>query len=674
MHRASRYTAALALALLVVVWAATVGTAAQLSKSGEKVQGGHQDGIVNTPGEVYYQKGDGAPTATSTDQSIPPGSSHVKLVSKFHLTDIPGRVADVTYLKGFAYLNAWTAGLPTPACTGGFWRVDIRDPHNPRGGQLFDAARNSYYTEGAHALHIDTPFFTGDLLLESVEACGKTAPNTGGGLDIWDITDPMNPVLIERGFGDYAVGDVGTPPDTDRPHSAHSTFGWRDGNQAYAFLVDNEENLDVDLVDITDPYNPVMIAETGIEEWPGAEVNAYGDLPFFHDGVAKKINGTWHLMASYWDAGWVDLNVDNPANPVFIDDSNYAACDPVMGGPVACPPEGNAHQNEWNRLGGRFVGTDEDFSPFRLTHFITSGPNAGEYPAGEFGWTVPIQTLPDKEMNGPTIYGGYGCPDDRSGIMTASEAMDAYDITLGPDEELILAMQRGPVEDPNESGDACFFSEKVETAQLLGYGGAIVGNHHVGSGAGAQPDAFLCGSKGHEFDVTIPGTCIGHRELHLLFDTTPSYDVPYPLSSDPAYTEPDVNALGAGTTFTAEFDGWGYSHLHNANTMAELDQYAIPAATSPGKAIGFGDLTVHEVAMERNRSLEHLAYFAWYNGGFRVARWSTSEIHQVGWYVDPAGNNFWGVELCGYAPNGDRLICGSDRDFGLFVFKYTGNP
>ena len=46
----------------------------------------------------------------------------------------------------------------------------------------------------------------------------------------------------------------------------------------------------------------------------------------------------------------------------------------------------------------------------------------------------------------------------------------------------------------------------------------------------------------------------------------------------------------------AIFDGWGYVRLFDANSMQEIDQYAIPEALDERFASGFGDLSVHETA------------------------------------------------------------------------------
>jgi hypothetical protein len=39
--------------------------------------------------------------------------------------------------------------------------------------------------------------------------------------------------------------------------------------------------------------------------------------------------------------------------------------------------------------------------------------------------------------------------------------------------------------------------------------------------------------------------------------------------------------------------------------------------------------------------------------------------------LDQGDNDFWGVALA-EDPNGDRIVLASDRDFGLYIFRYTG--
>ena len=216
---------------------------------------------------------------------------------------------------------------------------------------------------------------------------------------------------------------------------------------------------DVDLFEITNPRAPVKLSETRL---PGVRVDAYGQEKTAHDfDVLQFPDGRWHLMVSDWDAGWIDVDVTDPENPVIVGDHDYEPCDALI--PTACPPEGNAHQGEWNGDGSLFLGTDEDSSPFRLPITITDGPLAGQnFAAGEFGWTKQVASFPDGKINGPMVFGGYGCP--------GSSVPDPSVLgTLGADEEAIIVFQRGPVNDPNNPGEACFFSDKVRSGEGAGY-------------------------------------------------------------------------------------------------------------------------------------------------------------------------------------------------------------
>ena len=246
-------------------------------------------------------------------------------------------------------------------------------------------------------------------------------------------------------------------------------------------------------------------------------------------------------------------------------------------------------------------------------------------------------------------------------------------------------LQRGPVGDPSQTQGACFFSEKVETAQLLGYDAVIIANHHTGALGGEGPDTYFCGGQGHEFEITISALCIGHKAMHELFDDPNAADnFTYPESV------PAVGTVGDKISVTTQFDGWGYVHLFDAATGEDLDTFAIPEAMDPAYASGFGDLSVHEVATDPTDP--SLMYLSYYSGGLRAlqiqcplgtpydpenppADTSTCELVEVGGYLDPEGNNFWGVEVIPNPaddPNvqGDEvLILASDRDYGLFIFR-----
>jgi hypothetical protein len=128
--------------------------------------------------------------------------------------------------------------------------------------------------------------------------------------------------------------------------------------------------------------------------------------------------------------------------------------------------------------------------------------------------------------------------------------------------------------------------------------------------------------------------------------------------------------VGDHVSLRSFFDGWGYVHLYDpsAGKFTELDTYAIPEAHDPAFADGFGDLSVHEVAMSHRDP--RLAYFSYYAGGFRVARIQDDSLVETGHFIDEGGNNLWGVQV--FEEGGHEYVAASDRDYGLYIFEYTG--
>jgi hypothetical protein len=556
----------------------------------------------------------------------------------------------------------------------GVWVIDISGVEDVSAGTPTNFAdfpvigfiphsQDSRPGEGLQAVEISTKFFNGTMLVSNNEQCGK---NGKGGVSLYDVTNPTKPVKLSEHFGDRNPGDT---------NETHSAFAWDVGDRAYLVMTDNAEASDVDILDITNPKRPRLIADLNLNTYCGDMDQSEIGLSesSLHDMIVKQIGGDWIMLLSYWDGGYVQMNVNNPAAPVCLDDTDFTHPDPELleSAGISRPPEGNAHQAEFTIDNRFFIGTDEDFSPYKGIFTIDTGPNAGPYTAGEFGWTEPIVEQPGDQVSGVTVFGGYGCPGDPANddVPTAQEVRDADpNDAITATTQLILVTQRGPVEDPSASYEACFFSNKVEFAQNLGYDMAIVANHHVGAQAGAAPDAEFCGSKGHEFVVTIPAICIGHRAMHLLFNDAPDYSVPY------SGTEPAIGAIGETVTAKAEFDGWGYVHLFDAATGEELDTYAIPEAHQESKAFGSGDLTVHEVAVDPQNA--NFAYLSYYGGGMRAleiqcsnpADTSTCELVEAGGYLDPLGNDFWGVEAF-VGDDGQTYVLGSDMDSGLWVFR-----
>jgi hypothetical protein len=624
-----------------------------------------------------------------------PGAFGVKPLNLLGTTQVTSRetkpdlVADVAvdpdgevaYVAKWAEPTCATSNAESGLPDAGVWVIDISNVEDLDAVDTVEEAfdfpiitfiphsQDSRPGEGMQVLDVTTKWFSGEMLVMNNEQCGK---NGKGGVSLWDVSDPAKPRKLSEHFGDRNPGDV---------NEIHSAFAWDVGDKAYVVMTDNIEATDVDILDITNPHRPRLIADLNLNEYCEPALGRI-DQPeigvtesSLHDMIVKQIGGNWIMLLSYWDGGFVQLNVNDPANPVCLDDTDYTNPDPELleSTGIELPPEGNGHQAEYTIDNRFFIATDEDFSPYRSIFTIDTGPNTGEYPAGEFGWTVPIVTLPGKQVSGLTVYGGYGCPQSTEDVPTADEVRARADVP--DDATLILVLQRGPVEDPSANYEACFFSEKAEFAQNLGYDAAIVANHHVGAQGGDAPDAQFCGSQGHVFTPTIPAVCIGHRAMHLLFGDEPDYSVPY------AGTEPAIGTVGQQVTMKAAFDGWGYVHLFDRVTGTELDTYAIDEAHDEEMAFGHGDFTVHEVATDPQD--ESLVYISYYSGGMRVVQIqcggvpydsasppadpSTCELVQLGGYLDPMGNDFWGVEAF-IGDDGRTYVLGSDMDYGLWVF------
>jgi hypothetical protein len=564
-------------------------------------------------GEAHQQHG-------GTAGHLPPTSEDVTLVGQLTLADAAeGKTADVAVWNGYAYLASFvqdSCANPENVEDGGVWIVDIRDPANPVEVGFIASHQDTYVGEGVQVIPVTTAKFKGDLLVQNNETCDV---NGKGGVSLFDVTNPMKPMKLVENFGDFNIKTSSVGNDANDIHSA---FAWDAGSRAYVVMVDDLEGTDVDILDITDPRHPKLIGEYDVDEDFPTITQPGLDEIFFHDVVVKQIDGNWVMLLSYWDGGYVQLNVDDPANATYIADSDFAASDPQREeqGASGVAPEGNAHQAEFSRDNRYVIGADEDFTPYGLIDnsiFVDGIP----YFAVEAGWTKPIASLPGG-LDGTVVWtGGLGC--------TTAE------IPPAPSTDSIALIQRG----------VCFFQDKAEAAAAQGYVGFI-----VATDAARPDDVFAMGARDSGPYPDIAGVMVSYTTGVALKSASPG-------------------AFHA----ESEFNGWGYVHLFDRATMAELDTYAISEAQDPAYAAGFGDLSVHEVAMSEVNS--RLGYLSYYAGGFRVIEIANGQIVEVGRYVADAsvtghpGNNFWGVQV--FSHDGHEYVAASDRDSGLWIFEYT---
>lgn len=578
-----------------------------------------------------HQHGDGT-------GHLPATNKNVNVVSKLRLDNVvPEKIADVGVHKGYAYLAAWGS---VTCDDNGVHVVDIRDAANPREVKFIRSKPGSYPGEGIQTVNITTPKFNGDILVSNNEKCNE---HTGyGGVNLYDVTRPTRSLTLFEGAGD--TNDA-NGVKRKSANSTHSAFAWDAGNKAYVVIVDNVETTDVDILDITDPRSPKQIADLDLaEKFPQILQAAPGNLNevFNHDVVVKEIGGVQTMMVSYWDGGYVALDVDDPANPEYIGDTDFTNPDPELleqTGKVE-RPEGNAHQSEFT-LDNRYVlASDEDFSPNGTELFTDDTPA----PVAVSQGSDTDQLQDGERLEGTAVYVGRACAGDTA-VPAAPSDGGSY----------VAVATRG----------SCAFTDKVANIEAAGgYAGAVIVNRE-----GA------CDGFGMSVAGGIPAVSLDRKSGFGLFDKEAAYDdAACRAGTDTLEGSliPGVNVgdQGDAVTVRAFFDGWGYVHLYKnqPGKMTELDTYAIPEAMDPSKSAGFGDLSVHEVATSQRDA--NLAYFSYYSGGFRVVRIADGELQEVGRFIDVGGSNFWGVQT--FEQGGKEYVAASDRDFGLYIFEYTG--
>ena len=281
------------------------------------------DSWINSGLGVHWNS-HGAAGSVAGRSSVPAREEGLKLVGRFDLGGKlggEGRVADVSAKGDYAYLTMFYE----PTCgRGGVQIVDIGDPTSPKAVGYVPSHVDTYSGEGSQVVTLNTPSFKGDLLVYQNEWCPGTT-NGVGGISLVDVTNPRQPKKLVEGAGDFTKKDgsqSGGVPQT-KANQTHSAFAWEQRDSAgrktgrvYVVLVDDMEELDVDVLDITNPSKPVIVSETNLDQFaqtgPG---RPHGDAVFSHDMVVKHIGGRDVMLMSYWDGGYVTLDVSDPRKP-----------------------------------------------------------------------------------------------------------------------------------------------------------------------------------------------------------------------------------------------------------------------------------------------------------------------------------------------------------------------
>lgn len=461
-----------------------------------------------------------------------------------------------------------------------------------------------------------------------MEFCQRTAQErragSSPGIVLYDVTEPLAP---RRLAPDFSLG-----------FEAHNAFLYQQGERAFVLVVQDESPRDFHIVEITDPSSPVTVSVRGWRDWLDPEAQmALGALPaaFLHDMWAqsypadhpnRSYAGKTIAYLAYWDAGLIILDITDPANPIFLGDSDYLSPDPLTGK----PPEGNSHSTVPTEDGSLVFMGDEDFSAAHLDLTIESGSFPGEFRALEATFTPRLNDMPEQTVTGQAVFIGSAC---------APESIPPPGATRNG--KLVALIERGD----------CTFADKIGNAAAAGYDAAIVfGNVEA-------PDQLVPMSGARE-KGKIPAFFVRRSVAFALLGLSPESPKETPL--------PEPGTIGERVTIRATFDGWGYGRVLDVRDPAkivEVGRYATKEALlSPPPP---GDHSMHNVIIEGRR-----AYISWYADGIRVVDFTDpANPREVARFVDNArGSDFWGVYLYRH-PDGNTYILGSDRSTGLWVFE-----
>jgi hypothetical protein len=261
-------------------------------------------------------------------QARPARPEAPKLVTLGHLNPTPGTYsADVFWHRGYAYLSSYRLRAGCPAR--GVGVVDLRNARRPRAVARFARVPGTW-TEKTIVRHVQTPSFTGDLAVTSLQACTQTAFR---GFALTDVTRPAQPRQLAL---------VRT-----EPRGSHEIWLATSGRRAFVYTAiirseilsspdyDADRNTatipgepDFRIFEVTDPVQPQQVGSWGAWKHLGIHPNdgvGPGALNanLVHSVVTNRA-GT-RAFLSYWDLGTVILDVSRPEEPRYLGRTTFEA-------------------------------------------------------------------------------------------------------------------------------------------------------------------------------------------------------------------------------------------------------------------------------------------------------------------------------------------------------------
>jgi hypothetical protein len=279
---------------------------------------------------------------------------------------IRGYNGDVWKHENHAYVGHWgfadwatgnSRFCPSPP-DNGVAVLDVEDPEHPT---RVATLQNPTGTSAEDVVVYTAPYgpLAGhDIAASGIQWCGGGRHDDDAihGLMLWDVTDATHPV--ELGFYDsgcctrgvhefevesrtdlgrtfaYATVPAGSYPDPETPSGLRDAAG----------------KGDFRLIDITDPAAPFEVSTWKVQQagGPFAALGCDPDGNYGH-GAEPSADGKLAFI-SYWDSGYIRLDLTNPAVPLYTGRAAYPA-----------NADGDAHSSQYDEDRHLLFSADEDF-------------------------------------------------------------------------------------------------------------------------------------------------------------------------------------------------------------------------------------------------------------------------------------------------------------------------
>jgi hypothetical protein len=300
------------------------------------------------------------------------------------------------HLGKYAYIGTWS-----DPCSGiGVKIVDVNDPTHPR-----LVATTSTWPGVSHEDVVVRRIGGRDILGVGIQICGEGGV---GGLALFDVTNPRQPTRLS--FLETPSGGVHELDLVVRP-----------GGRALALLAvpfaefDNvwfgaDNGGDFRIVDITDPSQPVPLADWGViadshlrnfagNDEVSSPFQGLGYFPAIFAHSARAADRGRTAYVSYWDSGILKFDLRNPRHPRPVARTSYGVGD-----------DGDGHSMTPYEVNGQryILQNDEDFERLSPTLVTSSATGDKRYAGIEEPW-MPTLLSQTGTVAGRVHDAGDGC-------------------------------------------------------------------------------------------------------------------------------------------------------------------------------------------------------------------------------------------------------------------------